>query len=229
LAAVFVRGNSQLRHFARGGQNCFCLCQRPLSTSAPTLSGGRTVCWSAKETTKGRPMDFCRQSLLAGLVAVLCGTMASPSAPASISPEYSDYEKLVLNNVARFHATFNAHDFAKNGEMVADNIHVNSNGVELNGRAAFVERIARFIQPFPDVQIHDVVTIVNGNKAAVRYVITGTQDGDLETPEGVIRATHKHVHVDGAEFFTLDENAKVVDLVTIERLDQLFQQLQSSP
>ena len=176
-------------------------------------------------------MAISREILIFGFVAALCGTTALPSAaaPAATPHEYSDYEKLILNNVSQFHVTFNAHDFVKNGELVADNLHVNSNGVELNGRAAFVERIGRFVQPFPDVQIHDVVTIVDGNRAAVRYVITGTQDGDLQTPEGVIHATHKHVNVDGSEFFTFDENGKLVDLVTIERLDQLFQQLKGSP
>ena len=31
------------------------------------------------------------------------------------------------------------------------------------------------------------------------------------------------INVDAAEFFTFDENRKLVDLVTIERLDQPFQ------
>ena len=172
-----------------------------------------------------------RQILLISFVAALCGMTAplSKVAPAGTPHEYSDYEKLVQKSVSQFHVTFNAHEFAQNGKLAADNIHVNSNGVGLNGRVAFVERISRFVQPFPDVQIHDVVTIVDGNRAAVRYIITGTQDGDLQTPEGVIRATHKHISVDGAEFLTFDENGKLVDLVTIERLDQLFNQLKSSP
>ena len=67
---------------------------------------------------------------------------------------------------------------------------------------------------------------LTGTELPVRYILTGTQDGgDLQTPEGIIHATHKHIKVDGAEFFTFDEHGKLVDLVTIERLDQLLQQL----
>jgi predicted SnoaL-like aldol condensation-catalyzing enzyme len=179
-------------------------------------------------------MKFGRRILAVVFAASLVGTISLPSlatetadAPAGTHHEYSAYEKLILMNVSQFHASFDAHEFIKNGELVAENIHVNSNGVAIEGRAAFVDRIARFVGPFPDVNIQDVVTIVDGNRASVRYILTGTQDGDLQTPEGLVHATHKHIKVDGAEFFTFDKYGKVVDLVTIERLDQLFEQLRA--
>lgn len=165
-----------------------------------------------------------------GLAALLCATDFAANAQTSGDPtitphEYSTYEKLVFDNVSKFHVAFNAHDFEKNGELVADDIHVSSNRVELVGRQAFVNRIARFLGPFPDIHIQDLSTIVDGNRATVRYVLTGTQDGDLETPDGVLHATHRKINVDGAEFFTFDRNAKLVELVTIENLGQLSEQL----
>jgi predicted ester cyclase len=102
---------------------------------------------------------------------------------------------------------------------------VNSNGTEFIGRDAFVARIARFVGPFPDVQITDLTTVVDGHTAAIRFVITGTQKGDFPTPEGVISATGRSIKVDGAEFFTFDDEGKLADLVTVENFGQLRDQL----
>jgi len=146
---------------------------------------------------------------------------------AHVAHEYTPYEKLIFKNVSQFHKNFNARDFEKNGDLVADNLVVNSNGTELHGRAAFVSRIGRFAGPFPDVKLDDQIIIVDGNCAVVRFVITGTQKGDLPTPEGLIPATNKPIRVDGIEFFTFDKEGKLTDLVTVENLSQLFQQLKA--
>jgi hypothetical protein len=155
-------------------------------------------------------------------------TVAGIAVPTHIKHEYTPYEKLILNNVSQFHKNFNNRDFAKNGELVVENLHIDSNGTEVNGRAAFVSRIGRFVGPFPDVKITDLTTIVDGNTAAIRFVITGTQKGDLPTPEGVIAATNRQIHVDGTEFFTFDKDGKLTDLVTVENLSQLVHQLKSA-
>jgi hypothetical protein len=155
-------------------------------------------------------------------------TVAGVAVPTHIKHEYTAYEKLILNNVSQFHKNFNNRDFAKNGDLVVENLHVDSNGTEVNGRDAFVKRIGRFVGPFPDVQITDLTTVVDGNTAAIRFVITGTQKGDLPTPEGVIAATNRQIHVDGAEFFTFDKEGKLTDLVTIENLSQLVHQLKGN-
>jgi hypothetical protein len=144
-----------------------------------------------------------------------------------VAHEYTPYEKLIFKNVSQFHKNFNAREFEKNGDLVADNLRVDSNGTPLQGRAAFVSRIGRFVIPFPDVKIDDQIIVVDGNSAAIRFVITGTQKGDLQTPEGVIPATNKPIHVDGTEFFTFDKEGKLTDLVTVENLGQLIQQLKA--
>jgi hypothetical protein len=157
--------------------------------------------------------------------AVFAQSATNDTPPAHIPHEYTAYEKLILKNVSQFHKNFNARQFEKNGELVAKNLHVNSNGTEVNGRDAFVSRIGRFVGPFPDVKITDLITVVDGNTAAIQFVITGTQKGDLQTPEGVIAATNRPIHVDGSEFFTFDKEGKLIDLVTVENLAQLTQEL----
>jgi steroid delta-isomerase-like uncharacterized protein len=130
-----------------------------------------------------------------------------------------------LRTFRNFHKNFNSREFDKNGDLVADDLHVDSNGTQLHGRDAFVSRIGRFIVPFPDVKIDDQIIVVDGNTAAIRFVITGTPKGDLQTPEGIIPATNRPIHVDGAEFFTFNKEGKLTDLVTVENLSQLTQQL----
>jgi predicted ester cyclase len=133
-----------------------------------------------------------------------------------VPDEYTPYEKLIFKNVSQFHKNFNAREFEKNGDPVADNLRVDSNGTPLLGREAFVSRIGRFVGPFPDVKIDDQIIVVDGNSAAIRFVFTGTQKGDLTTPEGVIPATNKSIRVDGIEFFTFDKDGKLTNLVTDE-------------
>lgn len=170
-------------------------------------------------------MPFIRNLFIS--FAVLAQSCSSPVLAADTSHADSAYEALIRRNVSQFHANFNQRAFAKNGDLVADNLEVNSNGTELHGRAAFVDRIARFVSPFPDVKIDDEITIVDGNHAAIRFVITGTHEGDLQTPQGVLHPTHHKIHVDGIEFFTFDADGKLTELVTIENLTQLLEQLKA--
>ena len=83
-----------------------------------------------------------------------------------------------------FHRNFNNHEFEKNRALVADDLHVDSNGTELRGADAYINAISRFVGPFPDVTINDLSIVVDGNMASIRFVITGTQKGDFASPGG---------------------------------------------
>jgi len=172
-----------------------------------------------------KPLAVTVMAALFAAGAAFSQNPATERAPVHERHEYSTYEKLVYKNASQFHKNFNAREFAKNGDLVADNLHVNSNGVEVNGREAFVSRIGRFVGPFPDVHIEDLDIVVDGNTAAIHFLITGTQKGDLPTPEGVIPASGRAIKIDGAEFFVFDPQGKLVDLVTVENLGLLAQQL----
>jgi predicted ester cyclase len=154
-------------------------------------------------------------------------TFAQSNPPAAPQEKhaYTKYEQLIYDNVTQFHKNYNQHEWTRNGPLVADDLHVNSNGTQIHGRDEFIKRIARFVGPFPDVQITDLDTIVDGNKAAIRFVITGTQNGDLQTPSGVLQATRRKIKMDGIEFFTFNQEGKLVDLLTVEDLAGMMRQL----
>lgn len=148
-----------------------------------------------------------------------------PNLPVHEAHQYTSFENMILKNTAEFHKNFTSHEFDKNAPLVAENIHVRSNGVEFSGREKFVERIKRFTKYFPDVAINDFSTYADGNATVVRFVITGTLKGDFPTPNGVVKANNQKIKVEGVEVFTFDKEGKVSDLVTVERGDQLIAQI----
>jgi len=160
-----------------------------------------------------------------GLFPSSASAQTGSAPPTDAAHKYTAYEKLVYDNVIQFHKNFDDHEWNKNGALVADNLVVNSNGTEFHGRDEFVTRITRFVVPFPDVKITDLDTVVDGNKAAIRFVITGTQTGDLSTPTGVLHPTDRKIKVVGIEYFTFDEEGKLIDLLTVEDLAGMMRQL----
>lgn len=173
-------------------------------------------------------MNLRRIALLTILFALAPAVHAQiEGRPAHEPHQYSAYEQLVLKNVSEFHKNYNARNFDKNGELVADDIVVDSNGVEVRGRDAFVKRIARFTKVFSDVHIEDLEIVVDGNMAVVRFLITGTQTGDLDTSAVSIPATGKKISIDGIEFFTFNKEGKVTHLVTVEDLAGMVRQLRA--
>ena len=176
-------------------------------------------------------MKSARLAALAlACLPALCISIQAQSVPPASPQEkhiYTKYEQMVYDNVIQFHKNYNQHDWTKNGPLVADDLLVNSNGTPVHGRDEFIKRIARFAGPFPDVHITDLETIVDGNKAAIRFVITGTQSGDLQTPTGVLLATHRKIKMDGIEFFTFNQEGKLIGLLTVEDLAGMMRQLTS--
>ena len=147
--------------------------------------------------------------------------------PAHKSHVYTPYERLVYRNAMVFHKNFDDHQFAKNKALVSSDLHVISNGREFRGADEYVKSIARFVEPFPDVRITDLSTVVDGNMVAVRFVITGTHKGDFATPEGVLHATNRPVKIDGIEYMTFNSEGKLTDLLTVEDVAGLLRQLKA--
>ena len=167
-----------------------------------------------------------------GLVSLLLTSFAAntsaavePVAASEIKHSYTPYELTVLKAASTFHKNFSKHEFAKNGAFIDDHLHWYQNGNDIEGKVAYVKGIGRFIDVFPDIRIVDLSIVVDGNTAAVRYVIYGTQRGDLKTPTGTIKATNRKIRVDGAEFQTFNASGKMTNLTTIERCDELIEEL----
>jgi predicted ester cyclase len=175
---------------------------------------------------------------LANLLLLSMALVSVASAPASLAQTalaapvhkphvHTPYERLVYKNAMVFHENFDDHQFEKNKAFVTSDLHVISNGREFRGADEYVKSIARFVGPFPDVRITDLSTVVDGNMAAVRFVITGTHKGDFVTPEGVLHATNRPVKIDGIEYMTFNSEGKLTDLLTVEDVAGLLRQLKA--
>jgi SnoaL-like polyketide cyclase len=147
------------------------------------------------------------------------------AAPVHKSHQYTPYERLIYKNAMVFHKNFNDHRFVENKAFVISDLHVISNGREFRGADEYVKSIARFVGPFPDVRITDLSTVVDGNMAAIRFVITGTHKGDFATPEGVLHATNMPIKIDGIEYMTFNTEGKLTDLLTVEDVAGLMRQI----
>ena len=63
--------------------------------------------------------------------------------------------------------------------LVADDVHINADSNMLQGKRAFPDRLQRLKAPFPDLTIHDEYVLTDGDRAAVEYIMEGTQTGPL--------------------------------------------------
>jgi predicted ester cyclase len=150
------------------------------------------------------------------------------AAPVHKPHVYTPYERLIYKTAMVFHKNFDDHQFEKNKAFVISDLHVISNGREFRGADEYVKSIARFVGPFPDVRITDLRTVVDGNMAAIRFVITGTHKGDFATPDGVLHATNRPIKIDGIEYMTFNSEGKLTDLLTVEDVAGLLRQLKAN-
>jgi predicted ester cyclase len=128
-----------------------------------------------------------------------------------------DSDRLFRENAPKFHKNFSAGEYKKNGPLVTPDIDVDSNNVKLVGRDNFVKRIERYSIPFPGLQLRDRVIIVDGNVAAVNYILQGQHNG----PYGKITATGNKVEAMSGEVFEFNSEGLMKKLTTITELDRL--------
>jgi len=63
----------------------------------------------------------------------------------------------------------------------------------IRDKATFGKRISRWWPPFPDAKMTVEKVLASGDWAAVQFRFTGTHQGDLTTPFGVVPATGRPV------------------------------------
>jgi predicted ester cyclase len=126
-------------------------------------------------------------------------------------------DRLYRENASKFHKNFSAGEFEKNGPLVTPDIDVDSNNVKLMGRDNFIKRIERYSIPFPGLQLRDRVIIVDGNVAAVNYILQGQHNG----PYGKIAATGNKVEAMSGEVFEFNPEGLMKKLTTITELDRI--------
>ncbi|QDH78540.1 hypothetical protein FKX85_05640 [Echinicola soli] len=130
----------------------------------------------------------------------------------------SAYEALVRKNSSQFHKNFSAGRFTDNGPLTTEDIYVNSNGKIVVGRDKFVGRLTRYEKPFPGLEVNDRIMIVDGNIVAFHYLMQATHLGKF----GDLEPTGNKVEAMSSEFFTMDENGLMKDLITISQVDKFL-------
>jgi predicted ester cyclase len=97
----------------------------------------------------------------------------------------------------------------------------------MKGKKAFAERLDPLKDAFPDMRIHDEYVLADGNRAAVEYIMEGTQSGPFSLPDGtVLPPSGKKVKVRGIEFLEFDKTALLKEVVVVQNQHDFVAQLQ---
>ena len=100
---------------------------------------------------------------------------------------------------ARLAAAVNDHDLATMGELFSDEAVVSDPDGEVKGREAIVAYFREWFEAFPDFKARDELTAEAGDVVLNQWVLFGTNSGPMQTPEGAIPPTGKHVTVRGCD------------------------------
>jgi steroid delta-isomerase-like uncharacterized protein len=107
------------------------------------------------------------------------------------------------------YAAWNAHDPDAVAAVFADDAVTRESGRpdEHRGRAAIRERAAALLAAFPDFRLERLALVIDGDRHADRWVLTGTHAGPLFG----IPPTGRAVRVEGATFTRLGPDGLVVE------------------
>ena len=130
---------------------------------------------------------------------------------------------LAINDAT--YAAWNAHDPDAVAAVFAEDAMVREAGQAepSRGRAAVRERAVALFTAFPDLRLERVALIIDGDRHADRWVLSGTHRGPLFG----IPATGKAVRVEGATFTRLGSDGLVVEDVHLADLAGLLRQITS--
>lgn len=87
-------------------------------------------------------------------------------------------------------------------------------------REAFKRRAAAWLGAFPDLRERVDDMIVQGDRVACRYTVTGTHEGEFED----LAPTHRRVRFGGIEIFRI-EDGRIAELWCHEDTLSLYEQL----
>jgi len=134
-----------------------------------------------------------------------------------------DYRARTLEVNDATYAAWNTHDPDAVAVVFAEHAVVREvgNPLEAHGRDAIRARAAALLAAFPDFHLERVQLIVDGERHADRWVMTGTHRGELFG----IPSTNRRVRVEGATFTRLGPDGLVVEDVHLTDLNGLLAQL----
>lgn len=121
------------------------------------------------------------------------------------------------------YAAWNAHDPDAVAAVFADDAVLTEVGRpgEVRGRAAIRERAVVLLAAFPDFRLERIELVIDGDKHADRWVMTGTHRGPLFG----LPPTGRAVRVEGATFTRLDAGGLVAEDVHLTDFAGLMAQL----
>jgi steroid delta-isomerase-like uncharacterized protein len=135
----------------------------------------------------------------------------------------ADCHRRTLDVNDRTYAAWNAHDPDAVAAVFAADAVVREVGTpqEARGRAAIRERAAALFAAFPDLQLERIELLIDGDRHADRWILTGTHRGPLFG----IPPTGRRIRVEGATFTRLGADGLVVEDVHLSDVAGLLAQL----
>ncbi len=91
-------------------------------------------------------------------------------------------------------------------ELLLDNVVIHNFGAVVEGREAWRQSFTPFFTAFPDLKLTVELTIIEGDRMAVRWAATGTHTGDFRG----IAPTGKQINIAGVAIYRVAEG-KIVE------------------
>jgi len=134
----------------------------------------------------------------------------------------SDHRARTLEVNDATYAAWNAHDATAVAAVFAEDAVLREiGGLEVHGRGAIRDRAAALLSAFPDLRLERIELVIDGERHADRWVMTGTHRGELFG----MPPTGKRVRIEGATFSRLGAGGLVVEDIHFTDLAGLTAQL----
>lgn len=136
------------------------------------------------------------------------------SAPAQDAADRSnEAEETYRQLITEWNAAYNARDAERFASCYAQDAVVTDpvSPEPLQGREAIQQDVAAFLEALPDTAAELQEVLIDGNTAATRVLITGTQTGPMPTPSGPMPPTGRPVQVPMGVFSRFDADHKITE------------------
>jgi predicted ester cyclase len=132
----------------------------------------------------------------------------------------------VRATAALFDKNFNERHLDANANLAAKDVRIDADNGVRHGRSELLKLRQRLAVAFPDMNIQDEYVLADGNRAAVEYIMQGTQTGPYTRPDGTqLAPTGRPVHVRGIDFMEFDRAGLLRELVVVHNESDFESQL----
>jgi predicted ester cyclase len=94
-------------------------------------------------------------------------------------------------------------------ERIDPDCHFKMPGAEMRGREAIIGLLTAYRTAFPDLKHNERSVTEQGDSIAIELLVEGTHTGPMQTPQGTIPATGKHVTWESCDVVRV-KNGKLV-------------------